>query len=59
MVLAQTANGILLPVILIYTVRLSSDRELMAERANGPVYKAFTRACAVGSGSPSSCSSPY
>jgi Mn2+/Fe2+ NRAMP family transporter len=48
MVLAQTANGILLPVILIYTVRLSSSRELMGERANGPIYQAFTWICTVG-----------
>jgi Mn2+/Fe2+ NRAMP family transporter len=47
MVLAQTANGILLPVILIYTVRLSSSRELMGDRANGPVYQIFTWVCTV------------
>jgi Mn2+/Fe2+ NRAMP family transporter len=48
MVLAQTANGILLPVILIYTVRLSSSRDLMGERANGPIYQGFTWICTVG-----------
>jgi Mn2+/Fe2+ NRAMP family transporter len=48
MVLAQTANGILLPVILIYTVRLSSSRELMGDWANGPIYQGFTWVCTVG-----------
>jgi Mn2+/Fe2+ NRAMP family transporter len=47
MVLAQTANGILLPVILIYTVRLSSNRGLMGDHANGPAYQAFTWVCTV------------
>lgn len=47
MVLAQTANGILLPVILIYTVRLASNRGLMGERANGPIYQVFTWACTI------------
>ena len=48
MVLAQTANGILLPVILIYTVRLSSSKELMGDYANGPIYQGFTWLCTVG-----------
>ena len=48
MVLAQTANGVLLPAILIYTVRLSSNRGLMGDRANGPIYQAFTWICTVG-----------
>ena len=46
-VLTQTANGILLPVILIYTVRLASDKGLMGERANGPIYQTFTWICTV------------
>jgi NRAMP (natural resistance-associated macrophage protein)-like metal ion transporter len=47
MVLAQTVNGILLPVILIYNVRLASNRDLMGDYANGPVYRAFMWLCAV------------
>ncbi|MCA1841155.1 MAG: Nramp family divalent metal transporter [Actinomycetota bacterium] len=42
MVLANTLNGILLPVILIYTVRLAADKGLMGEHANGRLYSAFT-----------------
>jgi NRAMP (natural resistance-associated macrophage protein)-like metal ion transporter len=33
--LAQTVNGVLLPFILIFAIRLASDRELMGEMANG------------------------
>lgn len=42
MVAAQTVNGILLPVILIYTVRLASDKRLMGEHVNGPIYNTIT-----------------
>jgi len=42
MVIAQTMNGILLPIILIYTVRLAGDKGLMGEHANGRIYNTFT-----------------
>ena len=34
MVLSQVANGVLLPFVLIFVVRLMNDRELMGEHAN-------------------------
>lgn len=46
-IIAETLNGILLPVILIYTVRLSSDRRLLGAHANGFAYSAFTWVCAL------------
>lgn len=36
MLLAQTVNGILLPIILFFAVRLASDQELMGKYANPP-----------------------
>lgn len=47
MVLAETLNGILLPVILVYTLRLAGDRRLMGEHANGPIYSGLTWAFSV------------
>lgn len=47
MIVAQTLNGILLPVILIYTVRLASNQRLMGAHANGPLYSVFTWICAA------------
>lgn len=47
MIAAQIVNGALLPVILIYTVRLAGNRSLMGEHAHGKVYSAFTWVCAV------------
>ena len=35
--LSQTVNGVLLPFILVFSIRLASDRDLMREFANGPV----------------------
>jgi len=35
---AQVLNGFLLPVILIFILRLVNDRSLMGEHVNGPVY---------------------
>lgn len=46
-IVAETLNGVLLPVILIYTVRLASNRGVMGAHANGHVYSAFTWACAL------------
>ena len=47
MVIAQVINGALLPVILIYAVRLASSRDLMGEHANGRVYSVFTWICSI------------
>lgn len=38
MVFSETVNGILLPVILIYTVRLCGNKRLMGEQANSRLY---------------------
>ena len=38
MVLSQVVNGILLPVILIFMLRIVSDPLVMGEHVNGPVY---------------------
>ncbi len=34
----QVVNGVLLPVLLVFIWRLASDRELMGEHRNGPVF---------------------
>jgi NRAMP (natural resistance-associated macrophage protein)-like metal ion transporter len=34
----QTLNGVLLPVVLIFVVRLANDREIMQGHTNGPVF---------------------
>jgi NRAMP (natural resistance-associated macrophage protein)-like metal ion transporter len=36
-ILSQTVNGVLLPFILVFAIRLASDRELMGDFANGPL----------------------
>jgi len=38
MLLSQDINGILLPVILIYVLKIINDRDVMGEHVNGPVY---------------------
>jgi Mn2+/Fe2+ NRAMP family transporter len=38
--LSQTVNGVLLPFILVFAIRLASDREIMGEFANGPIRNA-------------------
>jgi len=38
MLVAQDINGILLPVILVYMLRLVNDRRLMGVHVNGVVY---------------------
>ncbi|MBV8720244.1 MAG: divalent metal cation transporter [Chloroflexi bacterium] len=35
--LSQTVNGVLLPFILVFAIRLASDRDLMGSFANGPL----------------------
>jgi len=38
MVLTQDVNGVLLPIILIYVLKVVNDRSVMGDRVNGPVY---------------------
>jgi Mn2+/Fe2+ NRAMP family transporter len=40
MLLSQDVNGILLPIILIYVLKVINDRSIMGEYVNGPVYNA-------------------
>ncbi len=47
MVFSETVNGILLPVILIYTVRLCGNKRLMGEQANSRLYGSVTWLFAV------------
>lgn len=46
-IVVQTISGVLLPVILIYAVRLASSRRVMGDHVNGPFYTAFTWASAL------------
>lgn len=39
LLITQVINGLLLPVILIAVLKLASNREVMGEHANGPIYK--------------------
>ncbi len=41
MVLTQDVNGALLPIILIYVLKIVNDRSVMGDRVNGPVYNAL------------------
>jgi Mn2+/Fe2+ NRAMP family transporter len=41
MLLSQDVNGILLPIILIYVLRIINDRSIMGDRVNGRVYNAI------------------
>ncbi len=45
--LAQTVNGILLPIILVFAIQLSSSRNLMGAYANGPIRNMVVWATAV------------
>lgn len=45
--LSQTVNGVLLPLILIFAVRLAGSRSLMGDQANGPVRAAIAWATAA------------
>ena len=38
--LSQVLNGILLPVVLVFVVKLANRRDLMHERTNGPLFNA-------------------
>jgi Mn2+/Fe2+ NRAMP family transporter len=41
MLLSQDVNGILLPVILIYVLKVINDRSVMGEHVNGPIYNSI------------------
>jgi Mn2+/Fe2+ NRAMP family transporter len=41
LILTQTINGVLLPVLLVAIVSLSSNKEIMGEYANGTLFKIF------------------
>ena len=47
LVAIQALNGMLLPVILIFMLRLINDRRLMGDLANGPLYNVLAWATAV------------
>lgn len=42
MMTAQVINGVLLPVLLVFMVGIASDRHVMGEYANGPVWTGLT-----------------
>src|SRR5256714_14586579 len=48
MLLSQTANGVLLPFILIFMLLLAGDERLMGRHRNGPVLGALAWITAVG-----------
>jgi len=47
MLLSQTVNGILLPVILIFMIKLINDPEIMGEHVNGHLYNIVTWVTAI------------
>ena len=42
MMAAQVVNGVLLPVLMVYMVRIASDRRIMGRYVNGRVWTAIT-----------------
>jgi NRAMP (natural resistance-associated macrophage protein)-like metal ion transporter len=38
MLLSQDVNGILLPIILVYVLKIINDRSVMGDQVNGPIY---------------------
>jgi NRAMP (natural resistance-associated macrophage protein)-like metal ion transporter len=48
MLLSQDVNGILLPIILIYVLKIVNDRSVMGEYVNGPIYNTLAWAFSVG-----------
>ena len=51
LIAVQVVNGILLPITLFFVWRLSADRELMGEYANGPVFNVLAGATVVATSS--------
>jgi Mn2+/Fe2+ NRAMP family transporter len=47
MLISQTVNGMLLPVILIFMLILVNDKEIMGEHTNGPVFNAVAWGTAI------------
>jgi len=41
LILVQVLNGVLLPILLLFTIRLASDRELMGSVVSGPINRAI------------------
>src|SRR3990172_4947768 len=50
LVFVYVINGVLLPVLLVFVVRLAGDRELLGEHRNGPLYNAIAWATVLGVG---------
>ena len=48
MLLSQDVNGILLPVILIYVLKIINDPKVMGEHVNGRIYNTIAWAFSVG-----------
>ena len=47
MLLSQDVNGILLPIILIYVLKIVNDRSVMGDHVNGPIYNTVAWAFSV------------
>jgi Mn2+/Fe2+ NRAMP family transporter len=47
MLISQTVNGILLPVILVFMLKIINDREIMGDYVNGPIFNVVAWATAV------------
>src|SRR5207302_7155553 len=47
LIAVQILNGILLPIILVFIVRLAGNREIMGKYAIGPLYKVFAWASMI------------
>ena len=41
LLVVQVVNGVLLPVLLVFIIRLVNNREIMGEHTNGRVYNAL------------------
>jgi Mn2+/Fe2+ NRAMP family transporter len=41
-------NGILLPIILVYVLKIINDRSVMGDHVNGPIYNTLAWAFSVG-----------
>ena len=48
MLLSQDVNGILLPIILIYVLKIINDRSVMGDHVNGPIYNTVAWAFSAG-----------
>ena len=48
MLLSQDVNGILLPIILIYVLKIINDKSVMGDHVNGPVYNTLAWAFSAG-----------